>query len=426
MLWTTSLPPTAALKSPPPSVASSIALSPAAVEIADRLALERKALKKLAAQIDWDAKTSSAAFWSPLKQRPAHALARIKARVDAALHERTIVVLANVAIPATWRDTLRRDVRYRTLAYQAKWLVTILAAAKAHASTASAFRRRSADDSGASPPRPPSAWASFHDDMVKSSSSGRHNHTTDPTLRWHALLARPSIDALPTSDSLPSPLYLAFELFLLDTQFDKTELGHRLRNVCCAAYIKSLPPPSMATLVRQLTDHLGSEHGPIPPSHATTLRCLVRQMLHVRLAAAYLPPSTAADMAAAAARFDRRKPEMHVQARQDLAEAGHHQEVALVRSKAALEAMPTFVPDAVLRGYMAAVHALHAEAGEALGVAPTSLSADVILPLLVAVLSQATLPHLHLQAMALEAAATADGGEAAYYVALLQAAMTAV
>jgi len=94
----------------------------------------------------------------------------------------------------------------------------------------------------------------------------------------------------------------------------------------------------------------------------------------------------------------------------------------------------------VLAALLDAVRTLYAEAAAALQ--EPSVSADVLLPLLVFVLSRAELPHLHSQVFLMEQFAVgpastglrlsrasdtgdedSDGSEAAYYLACLQAAM---
>ncbi|KAH9084400.1 hypothetical protein LEN26_020833 [Aphanomyces euteiches] len=376
-------------------------------EVAERLANARKTLKKVKAQIDWEDKAKHA-FWK--RQRaPFSAIASIKLHVEAALHERVINVLSNAA-PLTWRVILRRDAIYRTLAYQSKWLANILAHAKKQRGTTVAFRRRSADDTT---PLPQPRSRAFLDDTLVSSACSHDN-------RWNELLQCTPAEALSASDALPSVLYLAFELFLVDSHFDKTDMGRRLHRFCCEAISGSTTAalPSVESLVAQLCDHLAAEFG--GKASNPTLQTLVRQMLHVRLAAAYVRPSVA-DLAAAASRLQNSKAKMRQVAFEGLTEAGYNQpDMCLERSVAAMEAMPTFMPHAIAAAYMKAVASIHEEVGDALGLASSRLSADVILPVLVAIVSRATLPHLALQAHWLESVAE---GELAYYVALLLSAL---
>ncbi|RHY25472.1 hypothetical protein DYB25_001901, partial [Aphanomyces astaci] len=398
-----------------------------------RLALERTALQMSTSRLNWELKFDTVnppanSFWRRRRSDSSsshppfgHSLACIKLHVEVALHERAITVLSTVPATVPWRHHLRRDVLYRTLANQAKWLAAILAHAKSELGSSAAFRRRSADEYVTSPPQLLRAW-SFHDDMVPTFCS--HRETVS---RWHTVLQLSPQQVLPPTDQMPSSHYLSFELFLLETCFDKSDIGQRLRHIAATAYASPQPPsmPPLHPLVDQIANHLIHEHGLVPSCRRLTLNALVRQMVHIRLASAYYR-IYAPTLASAARRYDLLKPRMHQLAVQDLAEVHVQQELALPQTRAALEAMPTFIPDTIMGSYMSAIGTLHAEVGAALQVPPSSLSADVILPSLVLLFGQANLPHLALQVHVMEMHLMTHGeGEVAYYVALAQAALGA-
>ncbi|CAI5702996.1 unnamed protein product [Peronospora effusa] len=96
------------------------------------------------------------------------------------------------------------------------------------------------------------------------------------------------------------------------------------------------------------------------------------------------------------------------------------------KSIAAFNKIPHLVPSSVLASFMRAVCTLYCEAKEEFGLDSSCISADVLLPLLVYVLSRCELPHLHSQVYLMEQYAideSQSGSEAAYYLACLQAAM---
>lgn len=96
------------------------------------------------------------------------------------------------------------------------------------------------------------------------------------------------------------------------------------------------------------------------------------------------------------------------------------------KSIQAFNAIPHLVPSCVLATFLNAVRVLYRETNQALGVPSACISADVLLPLMVFVLSRCELPHLHSQVYLMEEFAieeSQEGSEAAYYLACLQAAV---
>uniref|UniRef100_K3X6B7 VPS9 domain-containing protein n=2 Tax=Globisporangium ultimum (strain ATCC 200006 / CBS 805.95 / DAOM BR144) TaxID=431595 RepID=K3X6B7_GLOUD len=100
--------------------------------------------------------------------------------------------------------------------------------------------------------------------------------------------------------------------------------------------------------------------------------------------------------------------------------------VLFAKSIEAFNKIPYLVPSCVLAAFLNAVRVLYRETNEMLGVSPSCMSADVLLPLMVFVLSRSDLPHLHSQVFMMEEYAideSKEGSEAAYYLACLKAAM---
>lgn len=96
------------------------------------------------------------------------------------------------------------------------------------------------------------------------------------------------------------------------------------------------------------------------------------------------------------------------------------------KSIQAFNAIPNLVPSCVLAAFLNAVRVLYRETTQSLGVPSACISADVLLPLMVFVLSRCELPHLHSQVYLMEEFAieeSQEGSEAAYYLACLQAAV---
>lgn len=105
------------------------------------------------------------------------------------------------------------------------------------------------------------------------------------------------------------------------------------------------------------------------------------------------------------------------------------------KSLEAVNQMPYLVPSAILSAYMKAIRLVHEEAAGMLNVSRSCISADVLLPALVYILSRSDLPHIHSQVYLMEhfSVETLEswqmndcqdaGSETAYYVACLQAAI---
>ncbi|RLN91806.1 hypothetical protein BBJ28_00008342 [Nothophytophthora sp. Chile5] len=191
------------------------------------------------------------------------------------------------------------------------------------------------------------------------------------------------------------------------------------------------PRDVMQSLVRELVDALAVE-AQVAHAHRPILHSFVEQMVFSRLACAcYRGTSTDLDELNAAWREQAAKARalrldqvgLPVDAPVEGEEA---QQQLFAGSIAAFNRIPHLVPSSVLAAFMQAVCALYREAKEALGLESSCISADVLLPLLVFVLSRCELPHLHSQVFLMEQYAideSQDGSEAAYYLACLQAAM---
>jgi hypothetical protein len=89
--------------------------------------------------------------------------------------------------------------------------------------------------------------------------------------------------------------------------------------------------------------------------------------------------------------------------------------------------IPHLIPSSVLAGFLLAVRTLYEETRHFFDIqCNSSISADILLPLLVYVLSRARVPFLYTQVFLMENYAidpSKEGSEAAYYLACLQAAM---
>ncbi|RHY30967.1 hypothetical protein DYB32_003876 [Aphanomyces invadans] len=386
--------------------------------VADRIALEVAGYKQRVADIEWDAKNYANLNLSNLlrkKQSCRFSLARVKLHVETALHKRAIEVLKSTDETSTrWKDRLRRDLIYRTLFSQAKWLRAVLSHVKAIPT--SQMRRESADEVLQTAVAP--------DQKLRRLSLDECNQQALHFSSLTHLLSSTPPTATPTDE--PCKSYLAFELFLTASLFHKTDLGMAFESHCCSSLASLSSTTSFHTLVGQVSRALADEHD-VPLSQEQTLRRLVRQMVYARLGAAFITPM------AASLELDQVAWKSTVTARARSRALKHLPEVGLpassgwfTRSITALEAMPTFMPDRIVDGFMKVMTTLHEDVAGTLGQPAASMSADVILPVLVALVLHCDLPCLHLQTYAMETLALTngcDGGEAAYYVALLQAAM---
>lgn len=211
-----------------------------------------------------------------------------------------------------------------------------------------------------------------------------------------------------------------------------------------AVFDERAPRDVLLSLVRELEDAVAGAE--LPAALRPALRALVEQMVFSRLACAgFRGHSTDLDELNAAWRERAAKARVlglaDVGLAPELLARVHGDEAALFAgSIEAFSRLPHLVPSSVLAALLDAVRALYAEAAVALQ--EPSVSADVLLPLLVFVLSRAELPHLHSQVFLMEQFAVGpasaglrlsrasdagdedgDGSEAAYYLACLQAAM---
>ncbi|OQR92083.1 hypothetical protein ACHHYP_04083 [Achlya hypogyna] len=383
---------------------------------ADRLAKVARALKKRTNQIEWESRVDFFGGW--FRKGPQQgSLRRLRAHAEAALHQRGLAVL-QAADDATWETALARDLLYQVLKRQVAWLHAVSDHVKKHFSFTEGFRRRSADDAQ----RIAGVKAAFADDMqLASTISGLH-----VLLRANAAPSRHADE--------PSAVDLAFEMFLVASHFYKSDVGQRVEKTALAA-LKDvcghlIPRSAFDALHHDVCSHLAHEHA-VPAAHPTLL-AVVRRMLCCRLAASYYAP-VAAKLMLEQTLYDRSVDKV---LRLSLAEIGlidvgvPHDDIVLTRSIAAIEGLAVLMPDGMLQGYMHTIGVLHDEVGSAMGVASSlCLSADIVLPILVAILAHAHTPLLHLQLHAMEAIGLKDtsiGGESAYYVALLQAAAAAV
>ncbi|KAF0687315.1 Aste57867_20925 [Aphanomyces stellatus] len=368
----------------------------------DRLALEVASYKQRLADIEWDAKSSGVhGFFRRKQPLQGRSLGRIKLHVQAAMHKRAAEVLqVQTDASASWKHHLRHDAIYRTLFFQLQWIRTVLD----KAAPTNSPRRQSADECLAAPePTRPRRF-----------SLDEFNNDTPS-------LAQLLEEDLATSDC-PSDAYLAFEHFLSLNRFEQTDLGVAFEKHCCASLLAlndpAAPSTSFSALVTQLASTLADEHDVSPTN--PHLLAHVRQMIFCRMGAVFVAPvaSTLPSWSGTQAR---------AMALDQLRDAGLAAS-SLRATIAAFEEMPFFMPDHMVRSLLQAIALLHVEVGIALKCDSNALSADVLLPALVAVITHSKVPFLHAQVFCMESLALNngnDGGEAAYYVALLQSALAA-
>ncbi|RHY55922.1 hypothetical protein DYB34_001419 [Aphanomyces astaci] len=394
------------------------------IAVEDRIALEVAAYKQRLADIEWDANSSSTNLnlSSILRRKPScrSSLVRVKLHVEAALHKRAIEVLRSsaevdaVSFSLQWKDRLRRDSIYRTLFSQGKWLRTALSHVKSV--PVSCMRRQSADEVHAAPEHHIRRLSL--DETTKT-----HLHHSWSSLT-HLLASAPLTS--PHQDQ-PCPSYLAFELHLVTSRFDQTDLGMAFESHCCRSLNALASTTSFHTLVGQLARALADEHD-VPPSHQPALLRLTRQMVHARLGAVFVAPVAAALERDQASWTQHASQSARARALHQLQEVGlpAASTLWLRRSVAALEALPYFMPDHTLDAFLGVISTLHEEVSASLARPAQSLSADIILPVLVALVLHSHAPFLIAQIHAMETLALTDGrdgGEAAYYVALVQSAI---
>lgn len=204
----------------------------------------------------------------------------------------------------------------------------------------------------------------------------------------------------------------------------------------------------MQSLIREIVDAIAEEAW-VAEKHRCILRAFVEQMVFSRLACAcYRSSSTELDELNATWRdqvgkasslglhqvglpFDVPSSETGLAMVNGelcgvLGGGADDKSALFAKSVNAFNRIPHLVPSCVLAAFLNAVRVLYRETAEVLSVSPGCMSADVLLPLMVYVLSRSDLPHLHSQVFLMEEYAieeSQEGSEAAYYLACLQAAM---
>ncbi|POM63825.1 VPS9 domain containing hypothetical protein [Phytophthora palmivora] len=185
----------------------------------------------------------------------------------------------------------------------------------------------------------------------------------------------------------------------------------------------------MQSLVLEIVNAVATE-AKLEQKHLAPLRVFVEHMVFSRLACACYR-GTAADLDELNASWREQAAKMRELSLEEVGlpveipDEAKQQEI-FGQAIAAFNQIPHLVPSSVLAAFMRAVCTLYREAKEGLGLDSSCISADVLLPLLVYVLSRCELPHLHSQVYLMEQYAideSQDGSEAAYYLACLQAAM---
>lgn len=252
-------------------------------------------------------------------------------------------------------------------------------------------------------------------------------------------------DELNRQGDEPGELLVKFEKLLSRQKLLKPELKKALDTLCLNT-MKSFTRPSsqpgpktvfddreardvMRSLVQEVLDAVAHE-AKLDAKQIPQLRVFVEHMVFTRLACACYR-GTAADLDELNASWREQAAKMQAKGLEQVGlpvpvppEA--QQQELFADSIAAFNKLPTLVPSSVLAGFMRAVCTMYREAKAALGLDSSCISADVLLPLLVYVLSRCELPHLHSQVYLMEQYAideSQDGSEAAYYLACLQAAM---
>ncbi|KAF1775088.1 VPS9 domain [Phytophthora cactorum] len=189
------------------------------------------------------------------------------------------------------------------------------------------------------------------------------------------------------------------------------------------------PRDVMQSLVQEIVSAVATE-AKLDKKQLPALRVFVEHMVFSRLACACYR-GTAADLDELNASWREHAAKMRVLSLEEVGvpvqipEEAKQQEI-FSESIAAFNQIPHLVPSSVLSSFMRAVCTLYREAKDGLGLDSSCISADVLLPLLVYVLSRCELQHLHSQVYLMEQYAideSQDGSEAAYYLACLQAAM---
>uniref|UniRef100_M4BB38 VPS9 domain-containing protein n=1 Tax=Hyaloperonospora arabidopsidis (strain Emoy2) TaxID=559515 RepID=M4BB38_HYAAE len=254
------------------------------------------------------------------------------------------------------------------------------------------------------------------------------------------------VESMTSAKDEPTPALVRFEKLLSRQKLLKPELKKALDKLCLTTMrsftrASSQPGPEtifddreardvMHSLVQEIVSAVAVE-AKLVKTLLPALRVFVEHMVFSRLACACYR-GTAADLDDLNTSWREQTAKMR---KPSLKEVGLPVEVLVdeaqeekifSKSIAAFNQIPRLVPSSVLVSFMRAVCTLYSEAKEGLGLDSGCISADVLLPLLVYVLSRCELPHLHSQVYLMEQYAideTQDGSEAAYYLACLQAAM---
>ncbi|KAI9914627.1 hypothetical protein PsorP6_008511 [Peronosclerospora sorghi] len=252
-------------------------------------------------------------------------------------------------------------------------------------------------------------------------------------------------DSVISAKDEPAPALMHFEKLLSRQKLLKPELKKALDKLCLDTMrsftqASSEPRPDtvfddresrdvMQSLVNEVVHAVATEAN-LDKALSPALRVFVEHMVFSRLACACYR-GTAADLDELNSAWREQVAKMREISLQDVGlpveiPVEAQQEEIFTRSIAAFNQIPHLVPSSVLVSFMRAVCTLYGEAKERLNLDSSCISADILLPLLVYVLSRCDLPHLHSQVYLMEQYAideTQDGSEAAYYLACLQAAM---
>ncbi|DBA00132.1 TPA: hypothetical protein N0F65_000455, partial [Lagenidium giganteum] len=404
-------------------------------------------------------------FFSSTKREQVE-LRRIQLEAQVAAHHRSLTILNDLKTLRTARhsmssiDTaigdqnnqtllesiadadmaLSEDIMHHVLALQAKWLHE-LASMHGHKATEGPRHRRRLSASASS-----AVMLQFLDEFLQKDGSQRVPCTLDvptqPLVRFEKLVQRYRL--------LKPQLKKALIRVCVDTMASISKRRDVEESQFASVFQNRDASDVMRSLVREVTDAI-AEEALVPETHRCILRAFAEQMVFGRLAAAcYQPEALDLDERNAMWR------EQVVKARAlGLHEVGlpagvispellEAVQTSLVKSKDgavsgylstsqwfiksidAFSKIPYLVPSCVMAAFLHAIRVLYAEANEVLQIPNGCVSADVLLPLLIYVLSRSNLPHMHAQIYSMETFAIdacKDGSEAAYYVACLQAAV---
>ncbi|KAH7474843.1 uncharacterized protein KRP23_8964 [Phytophthora ramorum] len=254
------------------------------------------------------------------------------------------------------------------------------------------------------------------------------------------------VESVTAAKDEPSVALVRFEKLLSRQKLLKPELKKALDKLCLDTMrsftrASSQPGPKnvfddreprdvMQSLVQEIVNAV-AEEAHVVKQQVPALRVFVEHMVFSRLACACYR-GTAADLDELNGSWREQAAKMRELGLEQVGlpvavPAEAKQQQMFSESIAAFNKMPHLVPSSVLAAFMRAVCTLYREAKQGLGLDSSCISADVLLPLLVYVLSRCELSHLHSQVYLMEQYAideSQDGSEAAYYLACLQAAMS--